>query len=89
MVISLVTSETQSRTYGGDLDGEGGHFHKIISVTSGWTTVQIPWSGLDKPTWGATATLSAVATGKLQAIDFGVSDKTSAFDVMIDDVALY
>ncbi len=89
MVVSLVTAETQSRLYGGDLVGEGGHFHKVIDVTSAWTTVTIPFAGLTAPTWGTTTTLTAVAKSKLQAIDWGVSNTATSFDVMIDDIELY
>ncbi|HTJ44709.1 MAG TPA: polysaccharide deacetylase family protein [Kofleriaceae bacterium] len=86
--VSIVTSETQGRRYGGDLDGEGGHFHKVVSVTPTWTTVEIPWESLDKPTWGMTTSLTAVAKTKLQAIDFGVSN-TATWDLAIDDIELY
>jgi len=89
VIVSIVTSETQSRRYGGDLDGEGGHFHEVIPVTSSWQTVSIPWTGLDRPTWGATATLTEVAKTKLQAIDWGVSNTASSFEVFIDDVEMY
>jgi hypothetical protein len=88
VMISLVTAETQSRRYGGDLKGEGGHFHKLIPVTSSWSTVTILWADFEKPTWGATTSLTTLATGKLQAIDFGQSDKTSMFELFIDDVEL-
>lgn len=89
IVISLVSAETQSRLYGGDLNGEGGHFNKVIPVTASWQTISIPWAELNKPTWGATATLTAVARAKLQAIDWGVSNMTTSFDIQIDDVELY
>lgn len=51
VVVSVVTAETQSRLYGGDLDGEGGHFHEIVTLTPGWTTVTLPFADLDRPTW--------------------------------------
>jgi hypothetical protein len=89
LIVSLVTSETQSRDFGGDLMGTGGHFNKVIPITSAWTTVSITFAELNKPTWGATATLTAVAKGKLQAIDWGVTDKASAFDIWLDDIELY
>jgi hypothetical protein len=89
VIVSIVTAETQSRKYGGDLDGEGGHFHEVVPITSSWTTVSVPWSGLDRPTWGETATLTEVAKGKLQAIDWGVSNMASSFEIFIDDVELY
>jgi peptidoglycan/xylan/chitin deacetylase (PgdA/CDA1 family) len=89
VIVSLVTSETQSRDFGGDLMGTGGHFNKVIPITSGWTTVSITFAELNRPTWGATTMLTAVAKGKLQAIDWGVTDKASAFDVWLDDIELY
>jgi hypothetical protein len=89
VVVSIVTAETQSRLYGGDLDGEGGHFHEIITLTPGWTTVTIPWTELNRPTWGATASLLTVAEEKLQAIDWGVSNMASSFEIFIDDVEMY
>jgi hypothetical protein len=89
VIVSVVTASTQSRRYGGDLDGEGGHFHEVVPVTSSWTTVSIPWTGLDRPTWGETATQTAVAKDKLQAIDWGVSNMASSFEIFIDDVELY
>lgn len=89
LIVSLVTSETQSRLYGGDLDGEGGHFNKVVPVSAAWTTVQIPFAELNRPTWGATASLTAPARKKLQAIDWGVSNLTSRFEIWIDDVELY
>jgi hypothetical protein len=89
VVVSLVTAETQTQKYGGDLKGEGGHFNKIVPVTSTWTTVSIPWAELGKPTWGATAALPALAVGKLQAIDWGISNMTTAFDIYLDDIELY
>jgi hypothetical protein len=89
IIVSLVTSETQSRDFGGDLMGTGGHFNKVIPVTAGWTTVSITFAELTKPTWGATTMLTAVAKQKLQAIDWGVSDKASVFDIWLDDIELY
>jgi hypothetical protein len=90
--VSLVTAETQTQNYGGDLMGEGGHFHKIVTVPSAWTEVRIPFSGADgfvKPTWGDTLNLNQLAVGKLQAIDWGVSNMATSFEVFIDDVKLY
>jgi hypothetical protein len=89
IIVSLVTSETQSRDIGGDLVGMGGHFNKVIPITSGWTTVSITFAELNRPTWGATTMLSAVAKGKLQAIDWGVTNMASSFDIWIDDIELY
>ena len=89
LIVSLVTSETQSRDFGGDLMGTGGHFNKVIPITSGWTTVSITFAELNRPTWGATSMLTAVAKQKLQAIDWGVTDKASSFDIWLDDIELY
>jgi hypothetical protein len=89
VMVSLVTAETQSRSYGGDLVGEGGHFHKLVPLSSTWQTVSIPWAEFDRPSWGTTATHTAVAKGKLQAIDWGVSNTASSFDIEIDDVEMY
>ncbi len=49
----------------------------------------IPWADLNRPTWGTTMNLMAVAKGKLQAIDWGVSNAASSFEIFIDDVELY
>ncbi len=89
VIMSLVTAETQGQTFGGDLDGSGGHFNKVVSVSAQWTTVSIKWADLGSPTWGDTVGLNAVAKGKLQAIDWGISDKASNFEIYLDDVELY
>lgn len=89
VIVSLVTSETQSRDFGGDLMGTGGHFNKVIPVSAGWTTVSITFAELNRPTWGATTMLTAVAKGKLQAIDWGVTNMASSFDISLDDIELY
>jgi hypothetical protein len=89
VIMSLVTAETQGQTFGGDLDGSGGHFNKVVSVSSQWTTVSIKWTELGSPTWGDTLGLNAVAKAKLQAIDWGISDKASNFEVYLDDIELY
>jgi hypothetical protein len=89
VIVSIVTSETQSRDFGGDLNGTGGHFNKVVPITSGWTTVSIPFTELNRPTWGATTMLTALAKGKLQAIDWGVTNMASSFDIQLDDIELY
>lgn len=89
VVVSIVTAETQSRLYGGDLVGEGGHFHKVITLTPAWQTVSLTWADLTRPTWGATAPLMNIAKAKLQAIDWGVSNTASTFEIFIDDVEMY
>jgi hypothetical protein len=87
--VSLVTAETQTQKYGGDLAGEGGHFNKLVPVTAAWQTVSIAWTELAKPTWGTTMSLPSLAVAKLQAIDWGVSDKASSFEIFLDDIELY
>jgi hypothetical protein len=88
--VSLVTAETQTQNYGGDLVGEGGHFHKIVTLTPDWgDPVRIPFASFDKPTWGDTMSLTQLATGKLQAIDWGVSNMAQSFEIYIDDIKLY
>jgi len=89
VIVSLVTAETQTQVYGGDLDGEGGHFNKQIDVTNSWQTVSIEFNQLDRPTWGATTSLSSPAVGKLQAIDWGISNTASTFEVLLDDIELF
>ena len=89
VIMSLITAETQTQVYGGDLDGEGGHFNTHVSLTSTWQTVQIAFSELSSPTWGDTTGLTSVAQGKLQAIDWGISNMASSFEVYLDDIELY
>ena len=48
------TAETQSQQWGGDLDGQGGHFNYQVSISSSWQTVEIPWTSFNTPTWGDT-----------------------------------
>jgi peptidoglycan/xylan/chitin deacetylase (PgdA/CDA1 family) len=88
-VVSLVTAETRAQVFGGDLKGEGGHFHALVNVTPDWQTVEIPWSALRKPTWGDTVGLEAPALGKLQAVDWGVTASATAFELDLDDIELY
>jgi len=91
--VSFVTAETQSRRYGGDyLDADmmgTGHFNKQIKITPEWQTIMIPWTDLAKPTWGPSAQFPGVALGKMQAIDWGVSDKATTFDFDLDDIELF
>ena len=90
VIVSLITAETQTETYGGDLKGEGGHFNKIIDVPSAWgTPVEIRWNELQKPTWGDSMSLPSFASGKLQAIDWGVSNTASNFEIYLDDIELF
>jgi len=89
VIMSLITAETQSKTYGGDLDGQAGHFHKIIDVSASWQTVQVSWAELSTPTWGSTTSLTSAAVTKLQAIDWGITDQASSFEIFLDDIELY
>jgi hypothetical protein len=87
--VSLITAETQTQKYGGDLKGEGGHFNKQIMITPAWQTVSLTWADFGKPTWGDTATLTQIALGKMQAIDWGVSNMATSFDFDLDDIELF
>jgi hypothetical protein len=87
--VSLVTAETRPRTFGGDLDGQGGHFHHVVPLSPEWQTIEIPWSAFRRPTWGDTVALEAPALAKLQAIDWGVADSATGFTIDLDDLALY
>ena len=90
VIVTLVTAETQTRKLGGDLNGDGGHFHKIMALPStDWQTVEVPFVELDPPSWGVTAGAKHFAIDKLQAVDWGVSDKSTGFEIYIDDVELY
>jgi Polysaccharide deacetylase len=87
--VSLITAETQTQKYGGDLKGEGGHFNKQIKITADWQTISLAWTDFMKPTWGDSATLTQLALGKMQAIDWGVSNMATSFDFDLDDIELY
>ena len=58
-------------------------------ITADWQTVSIAWADFGKPTWGDTATLSQIALGKMQAIDWGVSNMATSFDFDLDDIELF
>jgi hypothetical protein len=88
-IVTLVTAQTQTRKLGGDSPGEGGHFHKIISLTPEWETVEMPFAMFEKPTWGASANMTELAIDRMQAVDWGVSDKATNFEIFIDDIELY
>ena len=88
VVVSLISAETQTQKYGGDLKGEGGHFNFIVPVAADWSTVEITWDKFQRPTWGATTALTMPALTKLQAIDFGVSNLAANFELFFDDVEL-
>jgi hypothetical protein len=89
--ISLVAASTQSRAYGGDNAGEGGHWNKVVTVssTSTYQTVTINWADFQKPTWGNTTSQTTLPVDQLQAIDFGIQMSTTAFDLKIDDIELF
>jgi hypothetical protein len=89
VIVSVVTAETQSQNYGGDLKGQGGHFHKIIDVTDQWQTVSIPWTDFAAPTFGDSLGLTRLAIEKLQALDWGIGSAATRFDVALDDISLY
>jgi hypothetical protein len=61
----------------------------VLTLSPTWQTVTIPWTELTRPSWGATTSLMNVARGKLQAIDWGVSNMASSFEIFIDDVEMY
>jgi len=58
-------------------------------VTAAWQTVSIAWTELAKPSWGPTMSSPSLAVTKLQAIDWGVSDKASSFELFLVDIELY
>lgn len=89
VILSMVTAETQTQVFGGDLDGMGGHFNLQIDVPADWTTVEVPFSMFNVPVWGDTTGLNALALGKLQAIDWGVANTASTFEIWVDDIELY
>jgi hypothetical protein len=89
VVVSAVTAETQTQKYGGDLKGDGGHFNKIVPITPDWQEVSIAWRDFAPPAWGATAGLTQLAVGKLQAIDWGTTSAAIHFEIFLDDISLY
>jgi peptidoglycan/xylan/chitin deacetylase (PgdA/CDA1 family) len=89
VIVSLISAETQSQRFGGDLKGEGGHFYAAVEVTPNWTVVSIPFTDFRQPTWGVTANLMQAALSKLQAIDWGSTDGSAIFELYFDDVELY
>jgi len=89
VIVSMITAETQSQLYGGDLDGSGGHFNTIVPVTNSWQTHQFTWAQLNSPTWGDTLGLTSLAVAELQAIDWGVTNAATSFDIYLDDIELF
>ncbi len=88
VILSLITAETQTQTYGGDLDGEGGHFNSIVDVTSSWQTVTLTWDQFNTPTWGDTQSLTDPAIHAMQALDWGISNVATTFQIYLDDIEL-
>ena len=70
------------------LAGKDGVLNKQVDVTAAWQTITINFNEFDSPTWGDTMSLPAIATGKFQAIDWGISDTATSFEVFIDDIEL-
>ena len=89
IVVSVITAETQTQKYGGDLVGQGGHFHKIVPITPDWQTVTITWKDLDPPSFGDTLNMTKLATTKLQALDFGVTSAATKFELDLDEIYLF
>jgi hypothetical protein len=88
-VLSIVTAETQTRKLGGDLVGEGGHFHAVYPVTPEWQTIEVLWGDLERPTHGATAGIARFAVDKMQAVDWGVANSATNYEVFLDDIELF
>lgn len=89
VIVSLVTAETQTQVFGGDLDGMGGHFNFQVDVGAEWATVEIPFASFNTPTWGDTLSLTQLALAKLQAIDWGVANTATTFELYVDDIEIY
>jgi hypothetical protein len=89
IIVSLISAETQSQKFGGDLKGEGGHFNVPVEVGANWTQVSLTWADFGKPTWGDSMTQSELALGKLQAIDWGTTEKTAVLELYLDDIELF
>jgi hypothetical protein len=89
VIVSLITAETQTQKYGGDLKGQGGHFHKIIDVSTGWTTVELKWTDFEPPNFGDSLGMTKLAITKMQALDFGIGSSATKFDVSLDDITLF
>ena len=86
--LSLVTAETQTKVYGGDLDGEGGHFYVDFSLAADWGSFEVRFDQLNPPNWGDTLSLTTFAVSKLQSLDFGV-DENADFEIFLDDIELF
>jgi hypothetical protein len=86
--VSVITAATRTNKFGGDLNGDGGHFHKVVPVTSDWQPVSLAFAQLDPPTWGDTSTMTSLAVKELQVIEWG-GGENAVVDVEIDDIELY
>ncbi len=89
IIVSLVSAETQSKKFGGDLTGEGGHFNAVVEIGPAWTEVSLDFASFGKPTWGDSMSAATLALDKLQAIDWGTTEKNAVIDLYLDDVTLY
>ena len=93
VVVSLISAETQIQKYGGDLKDPtgmgGGHFNFFVPVAADWATVELTWDKFQRPTWGATTGLMMPALTKLQALDFGISNLATTFEIYLDDIELF
>ncbi len=89
VIVSIVTAETQTRRLGGDLDGDGGHFHKVAPITGEWQTFEMTWPEFETPTFGASMKLKELAVKKMQAVDWGVSNTATRYEVWVDDIELF
>lgn len=88
VIVSLVTAETQSRRYGGDHKGDGGHFFKAVPLTSDWQTVSLLWSDFTAPAFGTPPLPTAPAITKVQCLDFGMTPTSTDFEIFLDDLEL-
>jgi hypothetical protein len=88
-IVTLVSAPTQTRKLGGDLNGEGGHFHKVVPVSPEWETIEVRWEEFERPAWGVSTTVMQLPLDKLQAVDWGVSDRSTQFELFIDDIELF
>jgi hypothetical protein len=88
-IVTLVTAATQTRRLGGDLPGDGGHFHKVIPLPADWETVEITFPEFERPSWGLSQPMTTLALDRLQAVDWGVSDKATQFEIFLDDIEMF
>ena len=89
VVISLVTAETQSLRYGGDLRGSGGHFHLEVPVQPRVAPGRADLGSVPPADLGRHGQAHEAGAPKLQAIDWGISREVSSFRIDLDDVELF